>query len=311
MASHGIPVIQDDFAPAAWDMADNAMPEISVGSHVPTRYRSTVTNILSKHCTEVRLLSEESISTTSHLSKKKLKELIGKHNNELFSFMSHPDKPQSVMDRAETIFQKYERENPSRMSTNPLQKSAISELNLDRTLDKAYQELDEGVKKLKGMGSLDDIQHQIRWLLNQYRTIGEEVLRLETVLYQKMEMLDRLNQRLPLITTLMDNPVLPELIDSFSKYASTVYESSNFEECYIELVEQYKKWAICRQMLTVHHMMREDNIDPQCSICLLEPVACAIVPCGHTFCASCTKRQNTSCFICRGQIRERIRLYFT
>jgi len=37
----------------------------------------------------------------------------------------------------------------------------------------------------------------------------------------------------------------------------------------------------------------------------------AIVPCGHTFCGGCAKKQNTNCYICRGQIRERIKLYFT
>ena len=307
MASHGIPVIQDDFAPAAWDMSEDSLPEISVGSHVPTRYRSTMTNILSKHCTEVKLLSEDSISTTSHISKKKLKELIAKHNNELFSFMVHADTSNGVMDRAELIFQRYERENP----THRASKSPLPDLNVDRTIDRAYQELDEGVKKLKGEGSLEDIQQQIRWLLNQYRTIGEEVLRLETILFQKMDMLDKLNHRLPLLTTLNESPALPALIDAFSNYAKTVYETSQFEECYVTLVELYKKWSICRQMLTVHHMMRQDAPDPQCSICLLEPVACAMVPCGHTFCGLCTKKQNTSCYICRGQIRERIRLYFT
>lgn len=307
MASHGIPVIQDDFAPVSWDLSGDSLPEISIGNQ--TRYRSTVTNILSKHCTEVKLLSEEAVSTTSHLSKKKLKELIAKHNNELFSFMAQPDRPQQVLDRAEEILRKYEREQLA--SLRMQQKDPLADLNLNRSLDQAYQELDEGVRKLKGDGSLEDIQQQIRWLLNQYRTIGEEVLRLETILFQKMDMLDKLNQRLPLITTLADSPALTELIDSFTKYAKTIYDSSQFEETYINLVEQYKKWSICRQMLTVHQMMRQDAADPQCSICLLEPVACALVPCGHTFCGSCTKKQNTSCYICRSAIRERIRLYFT
>lgn len=310
MASHGIPVIQDDFAPAAWDMAGDSLPEISVGSHVPTRYRSTVTNILSKHCTEVKLLSEETVSTTSHLSKKKLKELIAKHNTELFSFMMHHDQQQGIMDRAEMIFKRYERDDPA-LQRMGIQKNQLADLNIDRSIDRAYQELNEGVKKLKGEGSLEDIQQQIRWLLNQYRSIGEEILRLETILYQKMDMLDKLNQRLPLLTTLNDNSALPPLIDAFSNYAKIIYDSSHFEVYYKELIEHYKKWNICRQMLTAHHMMRQDAPDPQCSICLIEPVACAIVPCGHTFCGSCTKKQNTTCFICRSNIRERIKLYFT
>ena len=84
-----------------------------------------------------------------------------------------------------------------------------------------------------------------------------------------------------------------------------------FEENYKELVEQYKKWNMCRQLLLAHNMMRNDGTEPQCSICLNEPVSYTIAPCGHTFCGTCSKKQTTSCYICRGQIRERIKLFFT
>ncbi|NBP57196.1 hypothetical protein EBU71_11820, partial [bacterium] len=107
------------------------------------------------------------------------------------------------------------------------------------------------------------------------------------------------------------NEVLPELIDSFSKYATKIYESSQFEENYKELVEAYKKWNICRQIISNQLLLKSEKSEPQCSICLLEPVSSVIVPCGHTFCTNCSKKQNTTCFICRGKIRERVKLYFT
>jgi len=97
---------------AMWDDGDE-VPEVSFeSSPVPGKYRSTVSNILSKQCTEVKLISEDMIQTTSHVSKKKLKDLITKHNNELFSFMTNPDRI-SVLTSAETIFRRYGHDIPS------------------------------------------------------------------------------------------------------------------------------------------------------------------------------------------------------
>jgi hypothetical protein len=112
-----------------------------------------------------------------------------------------------------------------------------------------------------------------------------------------------------MVITLGENDALPGLIDSFTKYANKIYESAGFEQNYVELMEGYKKWNICRQIISVHQIMN-DTTEPQCSICLTESITHTIVPCGHTFCTNCSKKQNTTCYICRGQIRERVKLFF-
>lgn len=299
---------QEEYAPAMWEMGDvDSIPEISLDTTIPGKFKSTMTNILSRHGTEVKLLSEESIQTTSQLSKKKLKDLITKQNNEIMAFLSNSDKTPQLLGAAETIFRRFGQEIPTiRMN----QRSPLKDLNVDVSLEHAYQELNDGVKLLKGCGSLDDLMSQLKWLTNQYKNIGEEVLRLETLLFQKIDRLDKVNQRIPMITTLTENEALPELISAFTKYSKSIYESSHFEENYIQLMEGYKKWNLCRQLLSVQQMMQKDTSDPSCSICLLEPVSHAIAPCGHTFCGTCSRKQNTTCFICRGQIRERIKLFF-
>jgi hypothetical protein len=113
---------------AMWDEAE-VIPESSLGTNVPGKYRSTVSNILSKHCTEVKLLSEDMIQTSSHLSKKKLKDLITKQNNEIFSFMAHSAKVPESLGVAETIFRRYGRDIPS----IKIQCSITDDLKLDAT----------------------------------------------------------------------------------------------------------------------------------------------------------------------------------
>ena len=287
-----------DYAP--WE--EEIIPDVTLDT-LPGKYRSTMTNILSKQCTEIRLLSEELIQTSSHLSKKKLKDLITKHNNEIFSFMG--DKTPHVQGLAETIFRKYGREIPTIKST-----SITQDLNVDVSLDSTLLEFNDELIKNRSTNGVMDFVSQSRWLTAQYKNIGEEVLRLETNLFQKIDLLDKLQQRIPIITGLPQNDAFPELVESFSKYAESVYQSAKFEDNYVELVKAYKKWNICRQMLSVQSMMRQDGNEPQCSICLLEPISYTIVPCGHTFCGGCSKKQNTTCFICRGTIRERVKLFF-
>ena len=299
-----------EYPAPGWDNGDGEnIPAFSLDSQIPGRIKSTVSNILSKHCAEVKGTSDEIIQPLS-VSKKKLKELISKHNNEIFRFMAKPDKTPQIIGIAETIFRRYGHEIPTMKGHNT--GSILRDLNLDVSLDETVAIFDEGLKKNRTVGGgLEEFMKQTRWIFNQYKNIGEEILRLETNLYQKIDILDKLNSRTPIITSLSNNDVLPELIDTFTKYADTVYKSTNIEENYKELVEEYKKWNICRQIISFNSNFRNETNDPQCAICLTDPITTAIVPCGHTFCGNCVKKQNTTCYICRGTIRERLKLFFT
>jgi hypothetical protein len=180
-------------------------------------------------------------------------------------------------------------------------------------MNEVVAEFDEGLKRQKTEEDtgLQAFMKQLRWMFHQYKQIGEDVLRLETVLYQKLDHLDKLNHRIPVITNLVPNDTLPALMDAFSAYAESVYQTTKIEDDYISLVEAYKKWNICRQIVSLQTILKNDTHEPQCSICLVEPVSFVIVPCGHTFCSTCSKKQNTTCYICRGTIKERVKLYFT
>lgn len=284
------------------------IPDGSLTTTVPGKYRSTVTNILSKQCTEIKLLSEDMIQTSSHLSKKKLKDLITKQNNEIFSFMIQPDKVPQVLGAAETIFRRYGHEIPSiKIQPNV---SISNELTVNMTLDSAFAEFNDGLLRHRTTSGVMDFVSQTRWLLAQYKIIGEEVMRLESILFQKIDLLDKLQQKIPMITGLTHTDALSDVVQAFSKYAESVYTEARFEETYTKLMETYKKWNVCRELLSVQSIMKKDSMEPPCSICLIEPVSYTIVPCGHTYCSGCSKKQNTTCFICRGQIRERMKLFF-
>jgi hypothetical protein len=313
-SNHIIRAGANEYASASWEEGEH-IPEMSLdNSGLPGKYTATITNILSKHLAEAKTTSDEIIQPIASISKKKLKELITKHNNELFSFMARTDRTPHTLGLAETLFRRYGQEIPTIKGNNP--NSILKDLNLDVSTCEVTAFFNEGLKKVSNSnevitGGMNDFIQQMRWIYNQYKTIGEEVLRLETVLHEKMDLLDKLNTRMSLIVGLKTNDALPDLINSFTKYADTVFSTSKIEDTYKEFVEAYKKWNICRQIITMHNNFKADVSEPQCSICLSDSVSHAIVPCGHTFCGSCVKKQNTTCYICRGTIRERIKLFFT
>lgn len=307
------------YASVGWENGDGeSIPDFSLDTAIPGKYKTTISNILSKHCAEVKVSSDDIVHPIISVSKKKLKELITRHNNEMFSFMSKPERTPQMIGLAETIFRRYGHDAPTIKGNSAA--SMLKDLNLDASICSVTAFFDEGLKKNNGTSDalgqdgsrgLNDFLKQTRWMFNQYRTIGEEVIRLETILYQKIDLLDKLNSRCPMITSLANNEVLPELIETFAKYADSIYKSTQIEDTYKDLVEAYKKWNICRQIISLHNNFRNETHDPQCSICLTEPVSMTLVPCGHTFCGNCIKKQNTTCYICRGTIRERVKLFFT
>lgn len=277
-----------EYVPVEWDHnIEESLPELEEYD-IPGKYKSTVTTILSKHCLEMKSTIDDIAYTHTQASKKKLKELINKHNNELFLFMMHPEKLPQMITSADAIFRKYGREPPTIKGHTTQQ--LLKDLNLDVSMNRVIAELNEGLHKLRGEGKIEDFMKQLRWIFHQYRAIGEEVIRLETNLFQKIEMLDKLHNRIPLVTGLSNNEALPELIEAFTKYTKQIYNSSQFEDIYKALVEEYKKWNICRQVISASNLLKAST-EPQCTICLLEPISYAIVPCGHTFCGNCTKNR--------------------
>lgn len=275
----------------------------------PPKYKSSITTILSKHCSEIKSATEDTVYSLTTLSKKKLKDLVTKHNNEMFQFLLKPEKIPQSLAIAETIFKRYGQEAPTMKGSHPI--NILKDLNLDINLCSITAEFDDGLRAASGLEetTLKSFVAQMRWIYTQYRNIGEDVLRLEAQLHQKLEQLDRLHEKIPTVSQLEPNDALPELIETFSKYAKQVFDNSQFEDTYKELVYAYKKWNICRHIVSLHNMMRNVTVEPQCSICVIEPISYVSVPCGHTFCSTCSKKQTANCYICRGLIRERVKLY--
>jgi hypothetical protein len=255
-------------------------------------YKPIIRNILSKHYNEINSASANTLYNLTTISKKRLKELIIKQNADAFNFLQS--------DRSSTIFKQY----AHIPSITHLSSIPVGDICPETT------EIEEGLKNAQSLDPLQSFISQTHWIYAHYIQQGESVMRLETQLYQKLDQLDKLHQKITVVLQLESNDALPAVIDSFSTYAENVFDESLIEDIYIELVQAYKKWNICRQIISLHTIVRSPVTEPQCSICLTEPISYASVPCGHTFCSTCSKKQGATCYICRGAVRERTKLYF-
>ena len=52
-----------------------------------------------------------------------------------------------------------------------------------------------------------------------------------------------------------------------------------------------------------------ENLTNKCTICYNTTISHCCVPCGHTYCYECINKTN-NCYICRGIIRNKIKLFF-
>lgn len=271
-----------------------------------TFYTDTVQNILTLQNSEIKTNTEAVIQPLYQVSRKRLRELIQKHNADLFKFM---EQTPTAIGIADALFKKFGQEPPAlNRSMIPISR----ELALDTSMNTVLAELDAAMNKEIGVsGSIQNLGRQMKWLFNQYKTTGEEVMRLEAYLTQKTQNLDKHHQRLNTMLTLKNNSALPGLLDAFHAYSTEIFKESAIETTYRELVEIYKKWNILREFISLQSVTDMSTKEPMCAICLTDPITHAVVPCGHTFCTGCVRRLNISCYLCRGPVRERVKLFFT
>jgi len=286
--------------------------EFSLDSQTgPGPYSSALQNIFGRHCAEIRSHSETIITPLHQVSRKKLREIVTKQNNQLFSFLQRPDRTPHTNGIAEAIFRRYGHDIPSlhRGSSQPISR----ELNVDVSMNAVTVDIEAQLQRAtpQNQSPFNTLTVQLKWLFSQYKNLGEEILRLESILSQKAETLDKLQQRTPVISSLTNNDALPELLESFGKYLEKAFHESKIEDTYKQLVEIYKKWNIIREIISLQMAATDTtHTESMCSICLTESVGFAVVPCGHTFCVTCSRKMNMSCYLCRGVIREKLKLYF-
>jgi hypothetical protein len=151
----------------------------------------------------------------------------------------------------------------------------------------------------------DYMRKAIRLYANSAAALSSAEIRLE----EKLKRLETLVGRVNDLMFMEPTVELEQMADPARIYLDSVLNKISIESEYKELVEQYKRFIVLKGVVSIGTFQKQSA--PICTICLTKEVCQTVTPCGHTFCDDCSQKQMTSCFICRVQIRDKVRLYFS
>ena len=148
-----------------------------------------------------------------------------------------------------------------------------------------------------------------RKTIRLYVNTASAVCAAETRLEDKLKRLETISGRLNDLMFLEPTPALEGLTEPTRAYLDSVLEKIDLESDYRVLTENYKKFTMLKNLVSLTGFQRCPA--PTCTICMTKEVSQAMTPCGHTFCEDCCRSQMTACYICRVQIRDKVRLFFS
>jgi hypothetical protein len=157
---------------------------------------------------------------------------------------------------------------------------------------------------------MEDHVKAVKYIYNEYKSCGEDAFICENALKDKLDMLDKVQGKLSSIVDLDPLDTYCPLMEAAEAHIGKMYEKYSVEAEYKGFIDAYKRFLVLRELVVNTRTMESCEHEPLCMICLDDSVSYALTPCGHTFCSSCIKKQFSACFLCRGVIRDRVRIYF-
>lgn len=294
------------FSPANFDDAEDTRPiqiqfdPTGTGSFTP--YSVLVSNVLQRQTIEIKDKTTSPSPTPAHW-KRRFREFMSTKNEDLILFLRNTTGNQSSLARADLFIQKFGRPDFK------AEHSSLQSVTLDVSGESYMNKLNQEIKEI-GPSSSKEILEQVRWLFEAYRNAGEECIRQENNLKSKLDTLDKLYQKIIGFCELPINEESEKLAESVEVYIKKVMEEHMIEKDYKATVEAYRRFVAIREMTQLFRFLDLQDKEPLCAICLSESVGFALVPCGHTLCGTCLKRQTNICYMCRNSIREKVKIFF-
>ena len=149
----------------------------------------------------------------------------------------------------------------------------------------------------------------LRRAVRLYVNTAAQLCSAESRLEDKLKRLEAIVGRVNDLMFMEPTPELADLAGPAREYLDSVIDKISIDVEYREMTEQYKKFSVLKGLVSLGSFQRPSA--PTCTICMTKEVSQVVTPCGHTFCDDCCRTQMTACYICRVQIRDKVRLYFS
>jgi len=298
-----------EYAPADFpDSEDTRPPEsyLDSGSQSPaTIYSSVINNSLTHH---VRTIRDRHTGPVNYANnwKRKVRDVFLRGNETVLAYLTKTAASHPTIGQVETLIRRFSR-NDAVSQPNQLLKDLVADLSGVDATGFLVERLNKKVQE----NPVTSLAEQIREVYDIYRELMDQITEVDLRLRQKMNLLDKVQPRLIMLLDLGVNETTTDLQANIETYLTTVYEENNPEADYKELLILYKKFMTVRDLVNMLRLSAGPEREPICGICLAEMVTHALVPCGHTYCDGCVRRQARQCFVCRQGASQAIRIFFT
>ena len=300
---HGLETV---YSPADFADAEDSRPSeayldpTASGTLLP--YSTIVMNVLTKHTQEVKeKVAIQGFSVPAW--RKRIRDFLVHNNEQLLGFLRKPLSSHPVLSQAEPFLKRFGR--PDFHPTH----SSLHQILFDTSGQALVPILEAEMKRL-GPSSFSELTDQIKWMYDTYKQAGEDVMRNEAILKTRLATLDSTYQKIVLFLDLPTNEHTEDLTTSIEKYMKRVFEENSLQEAYSDYIVAYRRFVSLKEIIGFLRSVEIADKEPLCSICLHDTITHTLVPCGHTFCSTCSRKQMTQCYMCRSQIRERIKIFF-
>jgi hypothetical protein len=304
-----LPTGLSGYAPADFADAEDMRPlgaVFDIGGHGSmTPYTTAMNSVLHKHMDEVRQATTSLLSTPTGW-KKRLREFISQKNNDLLDYLKLTPQNHPTLGPGEVILRRF-----GSPQVGP-QHHSVREFVLDASGATAavIEDINTLIESTTGEKGLKGYVAQTKALYEEYRKAGDEVLSAQAGLKVRLDRLDRVQGKLAGLFEIDPNESYEPLLRATEEYLGKIYAENQIAEHYAATIAAYRRFAALRDAVLASRALLAQENEPICSICLQDPVVFAVSPCGHTYCQNCVRRQNNQCYMCRGPIKERVRLYF-
>lgn len=241
------------------------------------------------------------ITTDDDSWKQEIYMQLNDQQKKVFSFLEITDSKEPTLSRASFFVEKFGKAKP----IQPVDKNYIKTLS-----GRGIDELNEYIEKLDAEYfkeiNVERMKKMKESLLTYMKTLGQELMQMDFKLQTECKHLDSFVTKAKELIEL-GNPEIEGYDAMIEAVIAKQFKTKNIETLYWNFIYTLQKYTILRDLLFVDGIKKEG---PTCCVCMEEPSTTVFVPCGHTFCPTCSKKK-IMCHVCRSPIQNTLRIFFT
>ena len=283
------------------DLFDRESPEDEMTIEV------TVNHLLQFHSNKATEIVED-IRDFTRPWRRRLRDILFRENEKYVKFLEKTQADWPAISHHTSFFHQLGRQTTS-LGTSWIEKHVNPIIDKEAILAEVDAEFSSGGDSF----TLNGLRKQIVQLMDNYLATLNKVFQFHAALEHKVTQMTHLKSQIEGLDFLDDDASeeAKELQVSALKFLQSKYRALCVGDDYIGFCKEYARFQAYRSVLGAVQAGSDTHGVPICSICATGTVMCALNPCGHVFCNTCTLKQKSQCYICRTTIKGTLRIYFS